>query len=41
MEINGIVLIIIVIIAYLPVIYNLQKRIRKLEDKVEDLQKHL
>ncbi len=39
MEINGIGIIIIIIIAYLPIVYNLQKRIRKLENQVNELQK--
>ncbi|MGY0693100.1 hypothetical protein ACW2QC_09970 [Virgibacillus sp. FSP13] len=39
MEINGIGIIIIIIIAYLPIVYNLQKRIRKLENQVNELQR--
>jgi len=41
MDISDAGIIIIIIIAYLPVIYTLQKRIRRLEDEVNKLKKRL
>lgn len=39
LESNDIILIIIIMIAYLPVIYNMQKRIRTLENEVNELKR--
>ncbi|MBP1947758.1 hypothetical protein [Virgibacillus litoralis] len=41
MDISNIGVIIIIVIAYLPVIYNMQKRIRKLEDEVNEMRKRM
>ncbi|MFB4166692.1 hypothetical protein [Virgibacillus sp. JSM 102003] len=41
MEIGNIGVIIIIVIAYLPVIYNMQKRIRKLEDELQEMRKRM
>ncbi|HLQ71475.1 MAG TPA: hypothetical protein VK142_06705 [Bacillota bacterium] len=41
MDINDIGIIIIIIIAYFPVIYSQQKRIRRLENEVNDLKQRL
>ncbi|WP_267902143.1 hypothetical protein [Lentibacillus cibarius] len=39
MDMSDFWVIVIIAIAYLPVIYNMQKRIRKLEDEVSKLKK--
>ncbi|WP_281243667.1 MULTISPECIES: hypothetical protein [Virgibacillus] len=41
MDISNIGVIIIIVIAYLPVIYNMQKRIRKLEDELNEMRKRM
>jgi len=41
MEISDIGIIIIIVIAYFPIIYSLQKRIRRLEDEVNELKNRL
>ncbi|MGP4108339.1 hypothetical protein [Virgibacillus sp. L01] len=41
MDIGNIGVIIIIVIAYLPIIYNMQKRIRKLEDEMNEIRRRM